>query len=311
MPRQLAMVMDPIDLITPYKDTSFALLLAAQARGERLHVLTQGDLYLRDGKVFGRAIEVRVHDRDQAWFEGLGDSDGELNRFDYLLMRKDPPFDQEFLYSTYLLELAAAQGLRVLNDPRSIRDCNEKLFAAWFPELTPTTLVTRDIKRLRAFLLELQHIVVKPLDGMGGRGVFVLKVGDPNITGILETLTLSGTQMIMAQRYLPEIKDGDKRILILNGQVIDHCLARIPLAGESRGNLAAGGRGVVQPLSKRDQELAEQIAPELMKRGLRFVGLDVIGDYVTEINVTSPTCLREIAKATGRDLAGEFLAGLW
>ncbi|QGX40029.1 glutathione synthase [Permianibacter aggregans] len=311
MPRQLAMVMDPIDLITPYKDTSFALLLAAQARGERLQVLTQGDLYLRDGKVFGRAIEVRVHDRDQVWFEAIGDSDGELSRFDYLLMRKDPPFDQEFLYSTYLLELAAAQGLRVINDPRSIRDCNEKLFAAWFPSLTPTTLVTRDIKRLRAFLLELQHIVVKPLDGMGGRGVFVLKVGDPNITGILETLTNGGTQMIMAQRYLPEIADGDKRILILNGQVIDHCLARIPLAGESRGNLAAGGRGIVQPLSKRDQELAEQIAPELMKRGLRFVGLDVIGDYVTEINVTSPTCLREIAKATGRDLAGEFLAGLW
>lgn len=311
MPRQLAMVMDPIDLITPYKDTSFALLLAAQARGERLQVLTQGDLYLRDGKVFGRAIEVRVDDRDQVWFEAIGDSDGELSRFDYLLMRKDPPFDQEFLYSTYLLELAAAQGLRVINDPRSIRDCNEKLFAAWFPSLTPTTLVTRDIKRLRAFLLELQHIVVKPLDGMGGRGVFVLKVGDPNITGILETLTNGGTQMIMAQRYLPEIADGDKRILILNGQVIDHCLARIPLAGESRGNLAAGGRGIVQPLSKRDQELAEQIAPELMKRGLRFVGLDVIGDYVTEINVTSPTCLREIAKATGRDLAGEFLAGLW
>ena len=311
MPRQLAMVMDPIDLITPYKDTSFALLLAAQARGEALHVLTQGDLYLRDGKVFGRAIEVRVHDRDQAWFEVLGESDGALNRFDYLLMRKDPPFDQEFLYSTYLLELAAAQGLRALNDPRSIRDCNEKLFAAWFPSLTPTTLVTRDIKRLRAFLLELQHIVVKPLDGMGGRGVFVLKVGDPNITGILETLTNGGSQMIMAQRYLPEIKDGDKRILILNGKVIDHCLARIPLAGESRGNLAAGGRGVVQPLSKRDRELAEQIAPELMKRGLRFVGLDVIGDYVTEINVTSPTCLREIAKATGRDLAGEFLDGLW
>lgn len=310
MSRQLAMVMDPIASISPYKDTSFALLLAAQARGETLHIIEQKDLYIRDGVVCARAVEVQVTDDKSAWYKEVGESDCSLQRFDYLLMRKDPPFDQEFLYSTYLLDLAASQGLKIFNRPASIRDCNEKLFATWFPHCAPTTLVSRDLKRLREFLRELQQIVVKPLDGMGGRGVFRLDLGDPNTTGILETLTNGGTQTIMAQRYLPEISQGDKRILILNGHIVDHCLARIPAQGEARGNLAAGGRGVVQVLTERDQWLAQQIAPTLIEKGLALVGLDVIGDFVTEINVTSPTCMREISAAIGRDLASEFLDGL-
>ncbi|HEX4911516.1 MAG TPA: glutathione synthase [Permianibacter sp.] len=311
MSRRLGVVMDPIAQINIKKDTSFALLLAAQARGWSLVYFEQSDLYLLNGTVCGRGRALTVRDDPTGWF-ALGEPvDAPLaTQLDLLLMRKDPPFDQEYLYSTYLLDLAEANGLRVINRPASIRDANEKLYAAWFPQCTPPTLVSRDMARIRGFLAEHGRIVVKPLDGMGGTGVFRIDQGDPNTGSILETLTQRGQQTIMAQRFIPEISAGDKRILILNGQVVDHCLARIPAAGEARGNLAAGGRGVVQPITSKDRWIAEQIAPKLREKGLIFVGIDVIGEYLTEINVTSPTCLREIAAATGRDLASEFLAGL-
>ncbi len=307
-PRRLGVLMDPISQITIKKDTSFALLLAAQARGDQLYYLEQPDLYLQQGRVHGRLRPLTVQDDPTDWYR-LGDP-VELPlaaALDVLLMRKDPPFDQEYLYSTYLLELAEADGLMVINRPGSIRDANEKLFAAWFPQCTPPTLVSRDMARLRRFLDEHPRMVVKPLDGMGGSGIFRIDRGDPNTGSILEQLTERGRQTIMAQRYIPEISAGDKRILMLHGEPVDHCLARIPAEGEARGNLAAGGRGVVQPLTDRDRWIAAQVGPTLREKGLIFVGLDVIGDYLTEINVTSPTCLREIAKATGRDLAGEFL----
>lgn len=311
MSRRLGVVMDPIAQINTKKDTSFALLLAAQRRGWSLHYLEQGDLYLLEGRVYGRSRPLTVRDDPADWFSLGEPTEAPLaDSLDVVLMRKDPPFDQEYLYSTYLLELAEADGLRVVNRPGSIRDANEKLFAAWFPQCTPPTLVSRDMALIKRFLAEHGRIVVKPLDGMGGSGIFRIDQGDPNTSSILETLTERGRQTIMAQRFIPEISAGDKRILLLHGEPVDHCLARIPAAGEARGNLAAGGTGVVQPISERDRWIARQVAPKLLEKGLIFVGLDVIGDYLTEINVTSPTCLREIAKATGRDLAGEFLAGL-
>lgn len=311
MSRRLGVLMDPISQINTKKDTSFALLLAAQARGWSLCYMEQADLYLVNGVAHGRCRALTVKDDPKDWYQLGPATEGPLaSQLDLLLMRKDPPFDQEYLYNTYLLELAEAAGVRVINRPASIRDANEKLFAAWFPQCTPPTLVSRDMARIRGFLAEHGRIVVKPLDGMGGSGVFRIDQGDPNTGSILETLTQRGQQTIMAQRFIPEISAGDKRILILNGQVVDHCLARIPAAGEARGNLAAGGKGVVQPITSKDRWIAEQIAPKLREKGLIFVGIDVIGEYLTEINVTSPTCLREIAAATGRDLAGEFLAGL-
>ncbi len=310
MPGQLGVVMDPITSIKPYKDTSYALLLAAQQRGWQLFYMEQGDLWLRDGQVQARMTPLTLS-ADPAQFYALGSPvDRHLSELDAVLMRKDPPFDMEYVYSTYLLELAQSKGCCVINDPRSIRDCNEKLFAAWFPTLTPPTLVTRDKARIKAFAAEQGRIVVKPLDGMGGTGVFVSAADDPNLSSIVEMLTAMGRQMVMAQRYLPEIKHGDKRILMINGEPASHCLARIPAQGEARGNLAAGGTGVVQPLSERDRYLAAQVGPELRRRGLSFVGLDVIGDFITEINVTSPTCLQEIARETGVDLAGQFAEGL-
>ena len=311
MSRRIGVVMDPIHQINIKKDTSFALLLAAQARGWSLYYLEQSDLFLQQNRVHGRCRPLTVKDDAAGWFT-LGEPvEAPLaDSLDVLLMRKDPPFDQEYLYSTYLLELAEADGLKVVNRPGSIRDANEKLFAAWFPQCTPPTLVSRDMGLIRRFLAEHGRIVVKPLDGMGGSGIFRIDQGDMNTGSILETLTQRGQQTIMAQRFIPEISAGDKRILLLHGKPVDHCLARIPAAGEARGNLAAGGRGVVQPLTERDHWIAAQVAPKLLEKGLIFVGLDVIGDYLTEVNVTSPTCLREIAAATGRDLAGEFLAGL-
>ncbi len=307
MPLRIGVVMDPIARIKPYKDTTFAMMLAAQAAGHELIYLEQADLYLRDGIVHGRGRPVTVRDQDRDWFS-LGDaSDAPLTALDALLMRKDPPFDMEYVYCTYLLERAQADGLNVFNDPRSIRDANEKLFTAWFPEVCPSTLVTRDAGRLRAFLAEHGRIVLKPLDGMGGASIFRVDQGDMNTGVIIETLTDHGRRFAMAQRYLPQIAEGDKRVLVIDGEVVSHCLARIPAAGEARGNLAAGGRGVVQPISASDRAIAERVAPELVKRGLLFVGLDIIGDKLTEINVTSPTCLREISRETGQDLAGQFM----
>lgn len=312
----LGVVMDPIESITPYKDTTHAMLLAAAARGWKLYVLDQKDLYLMQGRAFGRRREVQVFDDSERWFEAQAAEDVALTEHDIILMRKDPPFDMDFVYTTHILERAEAEGVLVGNRPGSLRDVNEKLFTAWFAEFCPLTLVTASRERLRAFVEEQGDAIVKPLDGMGGTGIYRLTPTDPNLSMILEGITLGDQRQIMAQRYVPEIVDGDKRILVVGGEPVDHALARIPAAGETRGNLAAGGRGVPVPLGDREREIAAALGPELVRRGLDFVGLDVIGDYLTEINVTSPTCARELdAHAQGRavmdiDAARAYVPGI-
>jgi len=300
---KLAMIMDPIESIKPNKDTSFRLLLEAQARNYEIYYLTLNDLSLIAGEPVGLARPVQV--RDQATdFYTLGDVETmNLGQFDVILMRKDPPFDNEFLYATYLLELAERRGVLVVNKPQSLRDCNEKLFTAWFADLTPPTIVTRQAELIRAFHQEHQDIILKPLDGMGGASIFRIDSSGQNLGVIIETLTNHGQRFTMVQRYLPEIVDGDKRILIIDGEPMPYALARIPSAGETRGNLAAGGTGRPQPLSDSDWELARRVGPELKRRGLTIVGLDVIGNHITEINVTSPTCMREIEAAYELNIA--------
>jgi glutathione synthase len=307
---KLGVVMDPIGGIQPAKDSTLAMLLAAQRRGWPCWYLELGDLFLEGGQVHGRMRPVQVRDDLHAWHELGAPVEQPLTALDMLLMRKDPPFDLEYLYATHLLSLAQAQGLRVVNDPRALRDCNEKLFTAWFPHCCPPTLVSRDLSRLLAFIAAQGVAVVKPLDGMGGGGVFKLAADDVNRRVALETLSQNGRRSLMAQRYLPEIARGDKRILVVHGQAVPYALARIPAADDFRGNLAAGARGEGRPLSERDRWLVAQVAPELLARGLLFVGLDVIGDYITEINVTSPTCIRELDRQYGLDIAGQFLDGL-
>jgi len=303
----LGVVMDPIGAIHYKKDSTLAMLLAAQARGWQLRYFELADLYLRDGVAYGRSRPLRVWADPEGWFE-LGDAtDIPLGELDVILMRKDPPFDMEYIYATYLLELAEAAGALVVNKARSLRDANEKLFAAWFPQCTPPTLVTRDMARLRAFVAEQGEAVLKPLGGMGGASIFVTRQGDPNASVIIETLTDHGQRYTMAQRYLPEIAQGDKRILLIDGAPVPYALARIPAAGELRGNLAAGGSGVGVPLSERDRWICAQVAPRLHDKGLLFVGLDVIGDYLTEINVTSPTCIRELDAQFGLDIAAQLM----
>lgn len=294
---KLAMIMDPIESVKPHKDTSFRLLLEAQARQYEMYYLTLDDLSLVGGEPVGRARTVQVVDQASDFYT-LGQPETmNLGEFDVILMRKDPPFDNEFLYATYLLDLAERRGALVVNKPQSLRDCNEKLYTAWFPELTPPTIVTRQAELIRAFHQEHQDIILKPLDGMGGASIFRVDSSGNNLGVIIETLTQHGTQYTMVQRYLPEIVDGDKRILIIDGEPMPYALARIPSQGETRGNLAAGGTGRPQPLSESDWELARRVGPELKRRGLTIVGLDVIGSHVTEINVTSPTCVREIEAA--------------
>jgi len=301
MSLHLGVVMDPIESITPYKDTTLAMLLAAAARGWTLHVMTQPDLYLLQGRALATRRQVRVFDDHRRWFEAEEPVDAPLADLDIVLMRKDPPFDMDFVYTTHILERAAAEGVLVGNRPASLRDVNEKLSTAWFPELCPVTLVTASRTRLRAFVDEHRDVIVKPLDGMGGMGIFRLTPTDPNINMILEQITLGDTRQIMAQRYLPEIVDGDHRVLVIGGRPAEHALARIPAQGETRGNLAAGGRGVPVPLNEAMRHIADTVAPTLLERGLDFVGLDVIGSSLTEINVTSPTCVRELdAHAQGR-----------
>jgi len=303
--KTLGVVMDPIGSITPYKDTTLALMLAAQVRGWALRYFEQRDLWLRDGVAYGRGRALRVHDDRRHWFDFDGDAVvAPLGELDAILMRKDPPFDLEYITSTYVLERAEAQGARVVNRPASLRDCNEKAFTAWFPQCTPPTLFSRDPATLRAFHAEHGEAIFKPLDGMGGVGVFHVDCSGRNLGAVIEQLTDNGRRSIVAQKYLPEIKDGDKRILMINGTPVPYCLARIPQAGETRGNLAAGGRGEARPLTERDRWIAAQVGPELKRRGLLFVGLDVIGDYLTEINVTSPTCAREIDAAFDTDIGG-------
>ncbi|HUR40409.1 MAG TPA: glutathione synthase [Verrucomicrobiae bacterium] len=310
MSRTLGVVMDPIESIKPYKDTTLALMLAAQTRGWTLLYFQLGDLWLRDGAAYGRARPVKVRDDDEHWFD-LGDPQVlPLGDCDAILMRKDPPFDFEYVCATYILERAEDAGALVVNKPRSLRDANEKAFIAWFPQCTPPTLVARDLVELRAFHAEHGSIVVKPLQGMGGSQVFVLRESDPNASVVYETLTRQGSAYCMAQRYLPEIAQGDKRILVIDGVPVPHCLARIPAQGETRGNLAAGGRGETRPLTERDRWIAGQVGERLREMGLVFVGLDVIGEYLTEINVTSPTCAREISRDAGIDVAGLALAAI-
>ena len=310
MSTTLGVIMDPIQLISFKKDSSLAILLAAQKEGFELFYMTQQDLLLENGEPRAKLTPLRVFDNPNQWFE-LGESrDAALEEMDVLLMRKDPPFDSEFIYSTYILEAAEQRGSLVVNKPQSLRDCNEKVFATQFPQCTPPLLVSRDQERLKMFLAEHGDVVYKPLDGMGGTSIFRVSEGDQNLNVILETLTNYGQQTIMAQKYLPEITLGDKRILVVDGKVIPFCLARIPTGSDFRGNLAAGGRGVVQPLSERDQWIAQQVAPTLKERGLIFVGLDVIGDYLTEINVTSPTCIREIDNAENTQIGDQLIAAI-
>lgn len=294
---RLGIVMDPIAQISFKKDSSLAMLLAAQERGWSLYYMEQQDLYQKNGEARARTRPLKVFLDPEHWFELEAEADIPLTELDVVLMRKDPPFDNEYVYSTYLLEQAERAGVLVVNRPQSLRDCNEKFFATLFPQLAPPTVVSRRADILREFAEEQRDIILKPLDGMGGSSIFRHRAGDPNLSVILETLTLHGAQQIMAQRYLPAIKDGDKRILMIDGEPVPYCLARIPAAGETRGNLAAGGRGEARPLSERDREIAATVGPTLREKGLLFVGLDVIGDHLTEINVTSPTCIREIDKA--------------
>lgn len=305
---KFGVVMDPIMNISAYKDTTLAFLLAAQSRGWALRYMEQGDLYLRDGKVRASMRKLQVHDDNQYWFDFIDSSeDKALAELDVILMRKDPPFDMEYVYSTYLLEHAKADGVLVVNDPQSLRDANEKLYTTWFPQCCPPTLVTRDATRLRQFLSEFHDVILKPLDGMGGASIFRLRRDDPNVSVVIETLTLHGQRLIMAQRFIPEITQGDKRILLIDGEPVPYALARIPAKGETRGNLAAGGKGVGVALSERDRWICAEVGPLLKQKGLMFVGLDVIGDYLTEINVTSPTCARELNALYSLDIGAMLL----
>lgn len=307
-------IVDPLPSLKAYKDSSVAMMRALSARGHRLSVALQSDLYIEDGQVRASATPVAlVADADlhgHAWWTQESATQAALCDFDAIVMRKDPPFDMEYFYSTHLLAYAEQQGAKVFNAGQAICTHPEKLAITEFAQFTSPTLVSSDMARLRAFHAQHGDVVVKPLDGMGGMGIFRLQPAEPNLGAILETLTDNGARTIMAQRYIPEIVKGDKRILIIDGQAVPYALARIPLAGETRGNLAAGGRGVAQALSPRDLEIAQAIGPVLAARGLLLVGLDVIGDYLTEINVTSPTCFVEITEQTGFDVADTFAQAL-
>jgi glutathione synthase len=307
----LAVVMDPIADIKFSKDSTLAMLLAAQADGFDLRYLEMGDLMLRDGVALGRTRPLKVFKDPARWFE-LGDPVVQrLGDLDAILMRKDPPFDTEYIYSTYILERAQDQGALVVNDPRGLRDMNEKVYTAWFPQCCAPTLITRDMSDMHAFLTEHDKIVCKPLHGMGGRSIFVLERGDKNTNVVFETLTDYGSNYAIVQRYLPEIvTGGDSRVLLVDGTPIPFALARIPSSEDNRGNLAAGATGVGRPLRERDLFLTSQIGPSLAERGMLFVGLDVIGDYVTEINVTSPTGIRELDQQFGIDIAALLIAAI-
>ena len=298
--------MDPIQNINIKKETSFAMLLAAQSRGYELFFMEMADLYMLDGTAYGTMKPLTVKDDPNDWFSLGEQMDVPLTDLDTILMRKDPPFDTEFIYATYMLEQAEQGGTLIVNKPQSLRDANEKLFTAWFPQCTPDTLVTRSEAKIRDFYQTHGDIILKPLDGMGGASIFRVKPNDPNLGVIIETLTDYGKVFAMAQRFIPDITTGDKRILMIDGEPIDYCLARIPAKGETRGNLAAGGTGVAQPLSDSDRWIAEQVGPTLKEKGLIFVGLDVIGDKLTEINVTSPTCIKEIENAYDVDITGKL-----
>ena len=316
---KIAFIVDPLDAFNLKKDTTYAIMCEAAARGHGLFALQLDDLAWHKQVVTGHASRLHltevtntatnaaVNAATPSWYRLDAAADTPLEQFDAVLMRKDPPFDMEYVYSTYLLEMAEKRGARVFNSPQAIRDFNEKMAIARFPQFTAPTLVTRRAGLLREFLGEHADIILKPLDGMGGASVFRVRAGDPNISVIIETLTNHGARTIMAQRYLPEISNGDKRVLVIGGEPVPFCLARIPQPGETRGNLAAGGTGVARELTARDREIAETLGPQLMAAGLLLVGLDVIGDCLTEVNVTSPTCFQEITQQTGFNVAGMFL----
>jgi len=297
-------VLDPISKLNTKKDSSLAMILAAQARDWKVYYIEQLAMSLSDGKIIASVQTLEVNLDQESWYV-LGESeDMDLAELDAIFMRKDPPFDINYIYSTYLLERLEQQGVLIVNKPSSLRDCNEKLFATNFPQCCPPLIVSADQRRLKDFYQQYHDVIYKPLDGMGGSSIFRARPQEHNLSVILETLTEHGSQPIMAQKYLPEILSGDKRILLIDGEPVPFCLARVPAQGETRGNLAAGGRGLVQELTARDRWIVEQVADDLRERGLIFVGLDVIGDYLTEINVTSPTCIREIDREAGTDIGG-------
>ena len=304
---ELGVVMDPIGSIKIQKDSTFAMLLAAQRRGWPIWYMELADLSMRDGQALGRMRGLEVMDDPNDWYRLGAVVERPLAELATLLMRKDPPFDIEYIFATYLLEQAHAAGCLVVNDPRSLRDANEKIFTTLFPHCTPPTLITRQAEQIRDFHREHQDVIVKPLDGMGGASVFRVRPDDPNLSVIIESLTARGQRFCMVQRFIPEIRDGDKRVLMVDGAAIPYCLARIPAPGETRGNLAAGARARAQPLSEQDHWIAAQVGPELRARGILFAGLDIIGEALTEINVTSPTCIREIDAAYATDIAGTLL----
>jgi glutathione synthase len=304
---RLAFVVDPLHLLKAYKDSSIAMMREAARRGHEVHVLQARDMFAREGKVRASTTPITLRDDNHDWFTAGAASEAVLADFDVVLMRKDPPFDQEYYYATLMLTGVEANGGRVVNSPRALRDWNEKLAILGFPQFTPVTMVASGMETLHAFIDEHRDVVLKKLDGMGGAMIFRVRADDPNRNVIVETITDMGQRTVMAQRYIPEIVDGDKRVLVIDGKPFSHCLARIPRKGETRGNLAAGGTGVGRPITARDREIGEAVGRDLVKAGIAFAGLDVIGDYLTEVNVTSPTCIVEIAEQTGQDAAVAFL----
>ncbi len=307
---RLAFVVDPLDELKAYKDSSIAMMRAAAGRGHEIHALEARAMFVLDGSVRAPVRKLAISEDDEAWYRVSAEATTRLAEFDFVLMRKDPPFDQEYYYATLLLERAEAEGTHVVNSPRALRDWNEKLAILRFPTLAPPTLVASDMAVVHGFIDSQGDVILKKLDGMGGTMIFRVNAKDPNRNVIVETITDLGRRTVMAQRYVPEIVQGDKRVLVIDGEPFAYCLARIPKAGETRGNLAAGGRGVAQPISARDREIAEAVGVELVKAGIVFAGLDVIGDSLTEVNVTSPTCIVEIEEQTGENAAEALMDAL-
>ena len=301
---KIGVVMDPIDSITPYKDSSLAMLLEAERRDAEIHYFEQKDVRLLSGKALGQSTLLQVRDDNVDWFEFGEQQEIELGDLDAILMRKDPPFDMEYVYTTYILDRAREAGALIVNAPQALRDMNEKAYTAWFPQCTPTTLITRSMDEMKAFLAEHDRVVAKPLDGMGGRSIFVVKKGDKNANVIFETLTDYGSNFAMAQQYIPEITAGDKRIVLIEGEPVPYALARIPTGDDNRGNMVAGAVAKGQKMSARDFEICEQVGPALRDAGVLFAGIDVIGDYLTEVNVTSPTGIRELDNQFDLNIAG-------
>lgn len=304
---KIGVVMDPIENINTKKDSSFAMMLSAQKKNWEIFYIRPQDLYINDSKAHTISTKISVTDDPESWFQPLSTHDTPLEYFDTILIRQDPPFNMDYIYVTYLLEMAEKIGVLVVNKAASIRDCNEKLFTAMFPQCCVPNLVSCNMQQLKQFVLDQKDVILKPLDGMGGASIFRVRANDPNLNVILETLTNNGHKMSMAQQFIPDIKNGDKRILLIDGEPVPFALARIPTEGETRGNLAAGGSAKGQPLTERDYWICEQVGPTLKEKGLLFVGIDVIGDFLTEINVTSPTCIRELDQQFNLDIATDLM----